>query len=62
MMHNIIGVCYKYAVELQCGLDKLCTLDPTSSTHLRWADGMWLIARMLADDVLHIARTLPDGA
>ena len=49
-------------MEIQYGPDKLCTLDPGSSRHLSWADGVWFIARTLADDALHIARMLADGA
>ena len=43
-------------------MDELCTLDPGSSWHLSCADSMWLVARILAIDVLHIVRTLADSA
>ena len=49
------------ALEVWYRPDKLCTLHQGSSRHLSWAEGMWLIARMLVNEVLNIARTLAYG-
>ena len=61
-------------MEVWYGPHQLCTLDLGCGKHLSWAYGVWLVTRMLADEVLHIARmlaadnalqiarTLPSGA
>ena len=62
VQHSIVGVCYKNTVGVCYVSDQLCTLGLGSSRHLIWVDSVWLIARPLADKVLHIARMLADSA
>ena len=49
VQYSIIRVHYKNTVEAQYRPDQLHTLDPGYIIHLSCTDGMWLIARMLAD-------------
>ena len=60
--HSIIKARYKYTVEIWYRPDKLYTLDLGFSKHHSWADTVWLLAGMLADNPLHIARMLASSA
>ena len=48
-------------MEVWYGPDRLDTLNPGSSGHLSWADSVWLIARMLANEALQVARMLAEN-
>ena len=62
IQHSILEICYNYALEVWYGPEEFCTLNPESGRHFSLSDIMWLVARPLSDEALHIAITLADGA